>query len=121
MENGPKSFWGEVEELNPNLRVSHLDGTWRRPIADILFVIHRAGITKPEAERYKLWELAAACGLHLGETIAEKDQRDIIDTKQAEWAETKDRRTELLREAAERRRERKGKGKAKPVADVMVR
>lgn len=92
-----------------------------RPEADILYIIHRAGITLDQAERYELWELAAACGLHLGETISEKDQRDIVDKKQAEWVETKDRRTELLREAAERRRERKGKGKAKPDPNLVVR
>ena len=109
MANGPKSFWSDTDELSPNARVSDLDGTPLRPEADILYIIHRAGVTLSEAERYELWELAAACGLHLGETVGERDQREIIDKKQAEWEQTGDERTRKLREAAERRKAKKGK------------
>lgn len=72
-------------------------------------MIHRAGITLPEAAAYELWELAAACGLHFGPTIGERDAVEIVEKKQAEWEQTGDERMKRMAAApshAERRRRR---------------
>lgn len=107
MADGPKSFWPDEPKLDPDARTSHLDGTHLRPEADILFMIHKAGITLPDAAGYELWELAAAVGLHYGPTIAERDATEIIDKKQAEWDATADERMRRMAEAAERRKNKK--------------
>lgn len=74
--------------------------------AEIIHLCSRAGITLPVADEMELWELASAIGLHRVETLAMRDQREIVETKAEYWDETQDKRMAIIVERAERRKTR---------------
>ena len=58
------------------------------------------------ADDYELWELAAAVGLHRVETVAQHDEREIVERSEAYWEETQTVRNEKLIGYTERRKAR---------------
>ena len=71
--------------------------------AELIHVLHRAGIPLADAEHQELWELAAALGLHRTEPVADRDARRLVEEKEAEWAATQEARMERIRAAKARR------------------
>lgn len=103
MEDDPKSFW--LEEGKEGW-VTHLDGTGLEEEASIIHWAASKGIALADAQSYELWELAAACGLHLKESRSDYDQREIIEKSQAYWEQTSDQRAAKLEGYKARRKER---------------
>jgi len=89
--------------------VSPLDDIGLRVEADIIYLAALAGIPLHTAETMELWELAAAGGRHLTETLQAKNVREVDEAQAAVWEETHQQRMERMAEAAERRRERKAR------------
>lgn len=56
-----------------------------------------------------LWEIAAALGLHRIETYADRDMREIVETKQEYWEETGAERMERIARVTAARKERRGR------------
>lgn len=109
MDSPPKSFWPDRPAVvdDPGRRRSPLDALGLRTEADIIAAIHRVGITLPQADGYELWELAAACGLHLYEagvddTTAAVQAQSKADYENPEYREARMRKAEKA--AANRRR-----------------
>ena len=71
--------------------------------AELIHILHRAGIPLADADGQELWELAAALGLHRIEPVAEQAARLIVEQKEAEWEQTQEARMERIRQARERR------------------
>lgn len=82
-----------------------------RPIADILHLIHtRASLSKADADGYELWELAAACGLHLlPEGEDETTEQVVADSAAAAEAHAEKRRERIARANAQRAEKRQQK------------
>jgi hypothetical protein len=55
----------------------------------------------------ELWEIAAYLGLHRIETVGQRDQREIVETKAAYWEETREARSAKVNDYATQRREAK--------------
>lgn len=60
----------------------------------------------------ELWEVAASLGLHRVETVEQRDQREIVETKQKYWDQTGAERMERIARvtAARKQRGRKAQG-----------
>lgn len=71
--------------------------------AELIHILHRAGIPLAHADSQELWELAAAIGMHRTERVVDRDARVITEEKQAEWEQTQDVRMERIRAARQRR------------------
>jgi hypothetical protein len=86
--------------------VTHHDKPHMAMEAELLHILHRGGIPLHVADRYTLWENAAALGMHRVETVAQRDEREVVDTKREYWEETQAQRQEKLAGYAERRKQR---------------
>lgn len=71
--------------------------------AELIHVLHRAGIPLAQAENQELWELAAALGMHRVEPVVDRDERLLVEAKEAEWQATQDARMERIRQRKQRR------------------
>jgi hypothetical protein len=71
--------------------------------AELIHILHRAGIPLVHADGQELWELAAAIGMHRTEKVSDRDMRLIGEEKQAEWEATQEARMERIRARQERR------------------
>lgn len=71
--------------------------------AELIHILHRAGIPLPVADGQELWELAAAIGMHRTERVVDREARLIGEEKQAEWDATQEVRMERIRARQERR------------------
>jgi hypothetical protein len=58
---------------------------------------------------YELWELSAASGTYLTETMDARDTRIIDEQKKAEYLAEKEKRDAIMARQAERRRQRKNR------------
>lgn len=74
--------------------------------AELIYAVASRGISWADAQEMELWELASALGLHRIETRAERDNREIVETKQAYWKETSDLRADKLKGYTKRRQQR---------------
>lgn len=109
MAVGPKSFWQPERELeqDPSKRWrTTLDETPFATEGQLIHIASRSGISLPAADQYELWELAAACGVHLIETWQQHDEREVIARAQKEYEEHKDQRDAKILEVQEQRKQR---------------
>lgn len=109
MEDRPKSFWQPERELeqDPEKRwITTLDGTPFEQEAQIIRMAAVHGIALPFADGMELWELAAACGVHLVETWGQHNEREVVTKAKAYYEETAEVREAKLAEYQEKRRER---------------
>lgn len=109
MEESPKSLWLERSDpIDPSLQwVTHYDDMpWLQREAEIINICQRGGLPLPIADDMELWEIAAALGMHRIETLEERDNREIVQTKQEYFEETGSQRLERVSGYRERRRQR---------------
>lgn len=74
--------------------------------AEIIHACSFRGLAPTVADEMELWEIAAYLGLHRMETIEQRDQREIVETKGEYWDETMQQRMERLGSYSERRKAR---------------
>lgn len=75
--------------------------------AEIIFATASRGISWESVLDMELWQIAAALGMHRVETRAERDSREITETKKAYWEETGEQRMQRVAGYSERRRQAK--------------
>ena len=110
MAERPKSFFKDPHRVTDQ-DLPH-EGEWvtaydhlpdLKVEAELIHILHRAGIPLHHADQLELWELAAAVGLHRTERVIDRDARLIGEEKQAEWEATQEARMERIRRRQERR------------------
>jgi hypothetical protein len=74
--------------------------------AELIHALSYRNLPLPAADEMELWEVAAYLGLHRVETVAQRDEREVVDTKREYWEETQAQRQEKLAGYAERRKQR---------------
>jgi len=74
--------------------------------AEIIHACSMRHLALPTADEMELWEVASYLGLHRVETLEERDNREIVETKKEYFEETGEQRAEKLTGYSERRRER---------------
>lgn len=75
--------------------------------AELIYATASRGISWESALDMELWQIAAALGLHRVETRSQRDAREIVAVKQAEWEQTKDTRLAKMADYSEARKARK--------------
>lgn len=75
--------------------------------AELIYATTSRGVAWTAALDMELWQIAAALGLHRLETRADRDQREITDTKAEYWEQTGEARSEMLSGYSARRAESK--------------
>lgn len=108
MEEYPKSFWAERERVDSSSQwVTHLDDLPAFKLAaEIIHACSLRGLPPPIADEMELWEMAAYLGLHRIETLEERENREIVETKKEYWEETETQRKAKLADYSARRKAR---------------
>jgi hypothetical protein len=110
LEKGPKSFWATSDRVVDESErwVTHYDHEPSLAVeAEIIHACGRGQLPLPVADEMELWEIAAYLGLHRIETVGQRDQREIVETKAAYWEETREARSAKVNDYATQRREAK--------------
>lgn len=114
MAECPKSFFKTPRRLTPEGQddepthdeewVTSLDHLPDLKVeAELIHILHRAGIPLNVADTQELWELAAAIGMHRTEKVTDRDARLIAEEKEREWDATQEQRMERIRARQQRR------------------
>lgn len=74
--------------------------------AEIIHACSYRGLAPTTADSMELWEIASYLGLHRIETVEDRDQREIVETKGEYWEETQRERMGKLAGYSERKKAR---------------
>lgn len=73
----------------------------------MIYATTSRGMSWESVIEMELWQIASGLGLHRLETRAQRDQREIFETKSDYWEETKEQRQAQMDGYSERRAESK--------------
>lgn len=74
--------------------------------AEILHACAMRNLAPTVADEMELWEVASYLGLHRIETWEDRENREIVETKQEYWEETESERMEKLAGYSQRKKAR---------------